>query len=54
MKACAGATDHLLSEEMTVAEISTDVLSNESMTLRKQSRSVQLHFVLIMLCTGRA
>ena len=31
-------------EDMTSAESSTDVLSNESMTRRKQSRSVQLYF----------
>ena len=32
--------------DVTSAEISTDVLSNDSMAPRKQSRSVQLYFVL--------
>ena len=34
-----------LSEDITSAEISADVLSNESTTPRKQSRSVKLYFV---------
>ena len=54
MKASAGAIDQQLSTDMTSAEISTDVTSNESMTCRKQSKSVQWYFVLIVLCTGRA
>ena len=54
MKAHAGAIDQHLSTGMTSAEISTDALSNESMTPRKQSRSVQLYLVLIMLCTGQS
>ena len=41
MKAYAGAVDQQLSDDMTSAEISTDVSRNESMTPRKQSRSVQ-------------
>ena len=35
MKAYAGAIDQQLSTDMTSAEISTDVTSNESMTCRK-------------------
>ena len=54
MAAYAEAIDQELSTDITGAEISTDALSNESMTPRKQSKSVQLYFVLIMLCTGRA
>ena len=54
VKARVGGIYQQLPEDMTSAEISTDVLSNESMTPRKQSRGVQLYVVLIMLCTGRA
>ena len=36
------------------AECSTDAMSNDTMTGEKKARSVQLYFVLIMLCTGRA
>ena len=43
MNADAGAIDQELSTDMTGAEISTDSLSNESMTPRKK-----------LLCTGRA
>ena len=39
---------------MSNAESSTDVLSNETMAGQRKARSVQLYFVLIMLCTGRA
>ena len=39
---------------MTTAECSTDAMSNDSMTGEKKARSVQLYFVLILLCTGRA
>ena len=53
MKAYAGDTQQL-SEDMTSAEISTDELSNKSMTPRKQSRSVQLYFLLITLRIRRA
>ena len=49
MKAYAGVIDQQLSEDMTSAEISTDAMSNDSMT-----RRVHLYFVLITLCTGRA
>ena len=52
MKACAGAIDQELSADMAGAEISTDAVSNESMTPRK-SRSVQLYLVLIMLYSGK-
>ena len=48
MEAYAGAIDQELSTDMTNAESSTDVLSNEA-----KARSVQWYFVLIMLCTGR-
>ena len=54
MKAYAGAIDQALSADMTTAECSTDVMSNDTMTGEKKARSVQLYFVLIMLCTGRA
>ena len=54
MKAYAGAIDQELSTDMTGAEIGTDVLSNESMTPPKKSRNVQVYFVLITLCIGRA
>ena len=53
-KAYAGAIDQELSTDMTGAEIRTGALGNEGRTPRKKSRSVQLYFVLIMLCTGRA
>ena len=33
---------------------STDALSNEAMTGHRKARSVQLYFVQITLCTGRA
>ena len=39
---------------MTTAECSTDAMSNDTTTGEKKARSVQLYFVLIMLCTGRA
>ena len=32
----------------------SDAVSNDTMTGEKKARSVQLYFVLIMLCTGRA
>ena len=54
MEAHAGAIDQTLSADMTTAECSTDAMSNDRMTGEKKARSVQLHFVLIMLCTGRA
>ena len=54
MKAYAAAIDQELSTDMTNSETSTDVISNEAMTPSKKSRSVQLYFVLIMLCIGRA
>ena len=54
MKAYAGAIDQDLSADMTTAECSTDAMSNDAMTGERKARSVQLHFVLIMLCTGRA
>ena len=50
----AHSIDQQLSEDMTSAEISTEAFSNESMTRRNKARSVQLYFVLIMLCIGRA
>ena len=53
MKSHAGAIDQELSTDMTNAESNTDVLSNEAMKQRK-AWSVQLYFVLIMQCTGRA
>ena len=54
MEVCAGAIDQALSADMTTAECSTDVMSIDTMTGEKKARSVQLYFVLIMLCTGRA
>ena len=54
MNACAGAIDQDLSTDMTKAESSTDVLSNEAMTGQRKARSVQLYFGLIMSFTGRA
>ena len=54
MKAYAGAIDQDLSADMTTAECSTDAMSNDAMTGERKARSVQLYFVLIMLCTGRA
>ena len=55
MKAFAGAIDQALSADMTTAECSTDAVSNDTMTgEKKKARSVQLYFVLIMLCSGRA
>ena len=54
MKAYAGGIDLALSADMTTAESSTDVMSNDTVTGEKKARSVQLYFVLIMLCTGRA
>ena len=54
MKAYAGAIDQDLSADMTTAECSTDAVSNSAMTGERKARSVQLCFVLIMLCTGRA
>ena len=54
MKAYAGAIDQALSADMTTAECSTDAMSNDTMTGERKARSVQLYFVLIMLCTGRA
>ena len=45
--------DQELSTDMTNAESSTDVLSNETMAGQKKARSVQLYFILIMVCTGR-
>ena len=49
-----GAIDQELSTDMTNAENNTDVLSNETMAGQKKARSVQLYFVSIMLCSGRA
>ena len=46
-KAYAGAIDQLLSDDMTV-------LDNDSVSPESQARSVQLYFILIMLCIGRA
>ena len=54
MEAYAGAIDQDLSADMTTAECSTDAVSNNAMTGERKARSVQLCFVLIMLCTGRA
>ena len=54
MKAYAGAIDQQLSEDMISAEISADVMSNDSVTSGKQLRSAQLYFVLIKLFAGRA
>ena len=54
MKAHAGAIDQELSTDMANAGSSTDVLSHEPMAGQRKARSVQLYFVLIMLCTGRA
>ena len=54
MMAYAGAVDHQLSEDMTSAEMRTDELSNETVAGQRKARSVQLCFVLIMVCTGRA
>ena len=54
MKAYAGAIDQELSTNMTNAESSADVSSNEAMTGQRKARSVQLHFILIMFCTVRA
>ena len=53
-KTHAGAFDQELSTDMTNAESSADVFSNEVMAGQRTARSVHLHFVLIMLCTGRA
>ena len=54
MKACAVDIDQELSTDMTNAESSTGVSLNEAMAGQRKGRSVQLLFVLIMLCTGRA
>ena len=50
MKACAGAIDQALSADMTTAECSTDVMSNDTMTGEKKARSVQLYFVCGCRC----
>ena len=52
MKAYAGAIDQDLSTDMTTAEYSTDAMRNDGR--ERKVRSVQLCFVLIMLCTGGA
>ena len=52
MKAYAGAIDQDLSADMTTAEYSTDATRNDGR--ERKVRSVQLCFVLIMLCTGGA
>ena len=44
----------LLSADMTTAECSTDAMSNDTMTGEKKARSVQLYYIVVMLCTGRA
>ena len=49
----ARAIDQELSTDMTNVEVSTDVLSNEAMTGQSKAKSVQVYFVLIMLCTRR-
>ena len=49
-----GSIGQQLTEDMTSTEISTDALSNESVTLRKDSSSMQLRCILIMLRTGKA
>ena len=54
MQAFAGGIDQELSTNMTNAESSGDVLSNEAMTGQRNERIVQLHFILIMFCTVRA
>ena len=41
MRAYAGAIDQELSTDMTNAESSTDVLSNEAMTGQRKASSVQ-------------
>ena len=53
-KAYAGDIDQKLADDMTIAELSTTSLDNEVVTPEAQARSVQLYFILIMLCTGRA
>ena len=52
--ALAGAIYQQLSDDTTKAEISTTVRTTTSMSQEAQARSVQLYFILIMLCTGRA
>ena len=44
--AFAGASGQALSADMTTAECSTDVMSNDTMTGEKKARSVQLYFDL--------
>ena len=53
INADTGAIVQELSTDMTGTGMGTDALSKKSMTSHKESRSVQLYFVLIMLCTGR-
>ena len=53
-KAYAEAIDQQLSDDMTEAEMRTTVLNNDGMSPESQARSVELYFILIMLCTGRA
>ena len=53
-KAYAGAIDQKLSDDMAMANVSTTVLNNDSMSPEAEARSVQLYFILIMLCTRRA
>ena len=53
-QAFAGAIGQKLADDMTRAELSTTSLDNDVMTPEAQARSVQLYFVLITLCTGRA
>ena len=48
LKAYAGAIDQELSTDMSNAESSTDVQSNETMAGQKKTTSVQLYFILIM------
>ena len=51
MKAHAGAIDQALWADMTTAELQYGC---HEQRYKKNARSVQLYFVLIMLCTGRA
>ena len=53
-KTHAGAIDQELSTDITTAESSADVFSNEAIAGQRTARSVRLYFDLIMLCTGRA
>jgi len=54
VKAYAGAIDSAMAADMTVVESAGIPTLNTTMSPRTQQRSVQLYFILIMLCVGKA